>query len=105
MTRGIISAVCAISLLIIVACANESRGPAGGPTGGSKINVKDFPNVPHSIYGRWSADTADFGSNLVYLLTLYFNEDQIGVKRTCIGSHDEVSAATVLGAEISPSEI
>lgn len=91
------------SFILMIGCAKGSGSAEVSPATdtGRQIKVEDFPNVSNSVYGAWNSDTADFGNGLMYLLTLYFNDhEQIGFKRTCIGSGDEVNAATVVSAEI-----
>lgn len=93
-----------IAALLLLSCAKENK-PAGSFFGpGRQLKAEDFPNIRNSIYGAWAADTADFGSGMAYFLTLYFNDDnEVGVKRTCVGSGDEVHAAAVVDGSISAS--
>lgn len=101
MTRGIIAAVILVG---IANCSKKSSPPAGlGP--GRQLKVEDFPNVKNSIFGVWNGDQADFGNELVYLTTFYFNEkNEIGVKQTCIGQGEELEVATVVDGTITESQ-
>jgi len=104
MTRRVIVLLTMVSLQIL-SCADGNRetGPLLG--NGRPLKPENFPNIHNSIYGAWAADTAEFGSNMAFFLTLYFNEqDEIGIKRTCVGMGDEVDAAAVVHGTISQSQ-
>lgn len=103
MTRSII--VLAWAICIGTGCGDQSRSsPVFGQ--GRQLKAEDFPNVPGSIFGAWSADQAEFGNELVYLTTYYFNsKNEIGIRRTCVGNGEEIDVAAVVDGRIDGNEI
>ncbi len=103
MTRSII--VLAVLIPLFGGCdERSSTSPVFGQ--GRQLKVEDFPNIKNSVFGVWSGDQAEFGDELVYLTTYYFNaKNEIGVKRTCVGNGEEVDVATVVDGEIREQEI
>jgi hypothetical protein len=120
MTKSIIAMVGIIIISLLTACAREDESrdssgakppapPVAKPTPintGSEFDPQDFPNIKNSIFGAWDADTAEFGSGLAYLMSLYLNDKgQVGVRRVCLGKGEELDVATVVTGEVSSSKI
>lgn len=106
MTKSIINlAILALSLAAL-ACAERSGSvpPAFGT--GRQLKLEDFPNIKDSIFGAWSGDQAEFGDEVVFLTTYYFNnKNEIGIKRTCVGNGEEISLGAVVDGEVGTSSI
>ncbi len=106
MTRGIACIAAVMFFVLATGCAEKSGSnpPVFGT--GRQLKSEDFPNVQNSIFGHWSADQAEFGNELVYLTSYYFNDkNEIGIKRTCVGNGEEVVVAAVVDGEISAQSI
>lgn len=105
-TRGINLVATAALILLAVGCSDKSgsNSPVFGT--GRQLKPEHFPNIRNSIYGSWSGDQAEFGNEMVFLTTYYFNQkNEIGVKRTCVGNGEELSVATVVDGEIMQDSV
>ena len=102
MTSYVKSALCLWALYgVMIGCSKgDDPAPAGPPPyAGKPINVDEFPNVGGTIYGRWTAEQAEFGNEMAYFTNLYFNKTSIGIAVTCMGFGEEVTVSDTLPAE------
>lgn len=96
-----------VSTSALMGCAKGgSESESVPPYQGRPLKVSDFPNVEKTVYGAWTADNAEFGNGLYYVLNIYLNNrGDVGFGRTCGGHGDVIAANMVLNGTVSESQI
>lgn len=92
----------------LMGCAKDSPKSESipPPYSGRPLKVTDFPNVEKTALGAWTADNAEFGNGLYYVLNIYLNNrGDVGFGRTCGGHGEVISASTVVNGTVTDNQI
>ncbi len=75
--------------------------------GKKTFQPSDFPNVPNTLFGGWSADEAKFDKGgVARFISVYFNsKNEMGVSLTCMGNKSSVTISATVDAWLGPQQI